>query len=308
MNIIFMGTPEFAVPSLNELIKSRHKVICLVCQPDRPKGRGRKLASPPVKVLAEKSSIPVLQPERIRTKEFFENISSFKTDLICVTAYGKIIPPNILELPKYGCINVHASLLPKYRGAAPINWALIKGEKTTGITTMLMDEGMDTGDMLLKKEIDIKWDETSFELSEKLSHIGAELLINTIDKWEMNEITPFKQNDDEASYAPIIKKEIGKIDWNNTAEEIRNLIRGTQPWPGTFTSYGGKNLKIFNALVNNTEGGSGKVLFSENGKLRIGTGQNSLDILELQIEGGKRLATDVFLRGNPMEVGQFLGS
>jgi len=162
--------------------------------------------------------------------------------------------------------------------------------------------------MLLKKEIDIKWNETSFELSEKLSHIGAELLINTIDKWEMNEITPFKQNDDEASYAPIIKKEIGKIDWNNTAEEIRNLIRGTQPWPGTFTSYGGKNLKIFNALVNNTEGGSGKVLFSENGKLRIGTGQNSLDILELQIEGGKRLATDVFLRGNPMEVGQFLGS
>jgi len=303
-----MGTPEFAVPSLNELIKSRHNVICVVCQPDRPKGRGRILTSPPVKVVAESSSIPVLQPEKIRTEGFFENISSFKPDLICVIAYGKIIPPNILKLPKYGCINVHASLLPKYRGAAPINWALIKGEETTGITTILMDEGMDTGDILLKKEIDIIRDETSFDLSVKLSHIGAELLINTIDKWEMNEITPFKQNDDEASYAPIIKKKIGKIDWNNTAEEIRNLIRGTQPWPGAFSSYNGKNLKIFKADVISIDGTPGKTLSTENGKLLIGTGKDSLHIFELQIEGGKRLHTDIFLRGNPIEVGKFLGN
>ena len=301
-----MGTPDFAVPSLKALIDSKYNVVGVVCQPDRPSGRGRKLTSPPVKILAEAESIPVMQPEKIRTDEFFEEIKSFKPDLICVTAYGKIIPPNILELPKYGCVNVHASLLPNYRGAAPINWAIINGEKNTGITTMLMDEGMDTGDILLKIEIEIGEDDTSIELSEKLSAIGAELLIETIEKGQNDEIEPIKQNDSEATSAPIIKKDVGRIDWSKSAEEIRNLIRGTQPWPGAFTSYNGKNLKIFKTSVNSLRGNPGKVLVSDGGKLVIGTGQNSLDISELQIEGGKRLKVADFLRGNNLETGTTL--
>ena len=306
MNIIFMGTPDFAVPSLKALIDSKYNVVAVVCQPDRPSGRGRKLTSPPVKILAEAESIPVLQPEKIRTDEFFDEIKFHNPDLICVTAYGKIIPPNILELPKYGCINVHASLLPKYRGAAPINWAIINGEKTTGITTMFMDEGMDTGDILLKEEIEIGEDDTSIELSEKLSAIGALLLIETIEKGQNDEIRPLKQNDSEATYAPIIKKEVGKIDWNKSAEAIRDLVRGTQPWPGAFTSYNGKNFKIFRASINSISGNPGKVLVSDGGKLVIGTGQNSLDISELQIEGGKRLKVTDFLRGNNLETGTTL--
>ena len=234
-------------------------------------------------------------------------MKDFNPDMICVTAYGKILPPNILRLPEYGCINVHASLLPKYRGAAPINWAIINGESKTGITTMFMDEGMDTGDMLLKKEIEISNDETSIDLSEKLSTIGADLLIETIDKLETDELVPIKQNDDEATYAPIIKKEVGKIDWSKSAEEIRNLIRGTQPWPGAFTTYTDKNLKIFNAQVNNTAGEPGKIIFTDNKTLRIGTGNNSLDILELQLEGGKRLLVEEFLRGNKIVEGTNLG-
>jgi len=307
MNIIFMGTPDFAVPSLKALIDSKYNVVGVVCQPDRPSGRGRKLTSPPVKILAEAESIPVLQPEKIRTDEFLDEIKFYNPDLICVTAYGKIIPPNILELPKYGCVNVHASLLPNYRGAAPINWAIINGEKTSGITTMLMDEGMDTGDILLKKEIEIGEDDTSVELSEKLSAIGALLLIETIEKGQNDEIEPIKQNDSEATYAPIIKKDVGRVDWNKSAEEIRNLIRGTQPWPGAFTSYNGKNLKIFRTSINSISGDPGKVLVSDGGKLVIGTGQNSLDISELQIEGGRRLSTELFLRGNHMDVGTILG-
>lgn len=302
-----MGTPEFAVPSLQALIDSEYNVVAVVCQPDRPSGRGRKLTSPPVKILAEANSIPVLQPEKVRTDEFYETLKEFKPDLICVTAYGRIIPKNILELPKYGCLNVHASLLPKYRGAAPINWAIINGEKTTGITTMLMDEGMDTGDILLKKEIEIGENNTSIELGEKLSNIGAALLIETIKKGQNDEIKPIKQNDDEATSAPIIKKDVGKIDWSRSAKEIRNLIRGTQPWPGAFTSYQDKNLKIFKAVVDDMEGNPGEILNSNNGRLVIGTGNKSLSIEELQIEGGKRLNVSDFLRGNNLEAGSTLG-
>ena len=308
MNIVFMGTPEFAVPSLRELINSTHKVLCAVCQPDKPKGRGRKLTSPPIKLLAEEKSVPVLQPVKIKTDEFHDQLSRLNPDLICVTAYGKILPPNILSLPKYGCINVHASLLPKYRGAAPINWAIINGEKMTGITTMFMDEGMDTGDMILKKEIEIDSDDTSIDLSEKLSVIGADLLIETLDRLEADELVPIKQNDDEATYAPIIKKEVGNIDWDKSAEEIRNLIRGTQPWPGAFSTYRGKNLKIFKARINNTAGEPGIIIFADNKTIRIGTGDNSLDILELQLEGGKRLSVEEFLRGNKIEEGTKLGN
>lgn len=302
-----MGTPEFAVPSLRELVNSKHEVVCVVCQPDKPKGRGRKLSPPPTKLLAIENSIPVLQPDKIKTDEFYEQMKGLSPDLICVTAYGKILPTSILSLPKHGCINVHASLLPKYRGAAPINWAIINGEKKTGITTMFMDEGMDTGDILLTEETKIADQDTSIDLSHKLSEIGAELLIKTIGKLEADELVPVKQNDDEATYAPMIKRDIGKIDWNKSADEIRNLIRGTQPWPGAFTTYNGKNLKIYKADINITEGEAGDVLLSDEGILTIGAGKNSLDILELQIEGGKRLNVNEFLRGNKIDEGVKLG-
>ena len=308
MKIIFFGTPEFAVPSLEALINSKHNIVGLVCQPDRPKGRGRKLSPPPTKILAEENSIAVLQPEKIKTNDFFEQLSKLTPDLICVTAYGKIIPKNILDLPRYGCINVHASILPKYRGAAPINWAIINGEKSTGVTTMLMDEGMDTGDMLLKEEIQIADKETSIEISEKLSQIGAELLLETIELLEDGRLEPIKQNDDEVTYAPILKKEIGKIDWNKSASDINNLIRGTQPWPGTFTSLSNKNLKIFKADVSDGNGKPGEVIKCDDKTLAIAAGNESLSILELQLEGSKRMNIEDFLRGNKIKENTFVGN
>ena len=307
MKIIFMGTPEFAVPSLREIFNSEHDVIGVVCQPDKPKGRGRVLTPPPVKLFAVENSIPVLQPDKIRTEEFDREIRSLSPELICVTAYGKIIPPNILEIPAHGCINVHASLLPHYRGAAPINWAIINGETKTGITTMLMDEGMDTGDMLLKEEVEIGEQETSAELGERLSEIGAKLLLETINRLTANDLTPVKQDDSIATYAPIIKKEIGLIDWNREASEIINLIRGTQPWPGAYTSYKAKNLKIFKATVSPESGHPGSVLDGGSKELVIAAGDKSLSISELQIEGGKRLPVEQFLRGNNLEPGTVLG-
>lgn len=306
MKIIFFGTPEFAVPSLKTLIDSKYDIVGVVCQPDRPKGRGRRLTLPPTKVVATQNQIQVLQPEKIKTGDFFSELEKLRADLICVTAYGKIIPKNILELPKHGCINIHASLLPKYRGAAPINWAIINGEKTTGVTTMQMDEGMDTGDMLLKEESQIDDNETSIEISEKLSQIGAELLIETIKLLENGKLEPITQNEDEATYAPMLKKEIGKIDWNQSAEDINNLIRGTQPWPGAFTKLSNKTLKIFKAHISNDQGKPGLVLQSEPGVLKIGTGNGSLDILELQLEGSRKIKVEDFLRGNKIEVGNML--
>ncbi len=298
MKIIFMGTPEFAVPCLKKLINSRNEIVGIVCQPDKPKGRGRKITSSPVKSLAKEIAIPLLQPEKIKTDEFYRQISDINPDLICVTAYGKILPLDILKLPRYGCINVHASLLPKYRGAAPINWAIINGEKKTGVTIMLMDEGMDTGDILAKTKVEIKEEETSIELSQKLAEYGATLLMETIDRLEQNELTPIRQNDADATYAPIIKKDVGKINWEKKAEEINNLIRGTQPWPGSFTNLNNKTLKIFKASVSNDSGKPGEILRSNPGTLRIGTGEKSLNLLEIQIEGGKKIKTEDFLRGH----------
>ncbi len=307
MNILFMGTPEFAVPSLKELIRSKHKVIGVVSQPDKPKGRGKKVLPPPVKVVALENSIPVLQPPKIKDENFYKIIRDISPDIICVVAYGKIIPKDILEIPPYGCVNVHASLLPKYRGAAPINWAIIKGEKVTGVTTMLMDEGMDTGDILLQEKTEIGEDETSEELSKRLSVMGAKLLLKTIDLLLEGKIEPKKQNDKEATYAPMLKKEHGLIDWRKSAEEIRNLIRGTQPWPGAYTWLWGKTLKIFSAKISNMKGKPGEVLRAEKEALTVATGKGSLDIMELQLEGGKRLKTDEFLRGRKIAPGTVLG-
>lgn len=307
MRILFMGTPEFSVPSLKKLIDSNHEVVALVCQPDKPKGRSRKLVPPPTKLLAEKHSIPVMQPSKIKTEEFFNELKSIHPDLIAVVAYGKILPKNILDLPQHGCVNLHSSLLPKYRGAAPINWAVVRGETVTGVTTMFMDEGMDTGDILLKQEVNIDDDETAIELSQKLSEIGGDLLFETINLVETSAIKPVKQADEEATYAPIMKKEDGLIDWNRSAEEIRNLVRGMQPWPVAHTTIEGKNLKIFNADVSEGEGKPGEIVQADKESLKIATGKYLLDIKELQIEGSKRMKIEDFLRGRSLEEGLKIG-
>jgi len=307
MKIIFMGTPEFAVPSLEALINSEHEISLVICQPDRPKGRGKKVSYPPVKELALRYSIPVEQPNNIKDDNFHDLISGLSPDMICVVAYGKIIPWNILDVPKYGCVNVHASLLPKYRGAAPINWAIIKGEKITGITTMLMDEGMDTGDILLKAETGISKNITSVELANVLSVQGADLLLRTISKIEEGSIKPQKQDNRKASYAPLLKKEHGIINWAENSEDIRNLVRGIQPWPGAYTKLNNKILKIYTVKISTGTGDPGEVLRSDSGILRIATGNGSVDITKLQLEGSKRMSVGDFLRGRDIEPGTFLG-
>jgi len=308
MKIVFMGTPDFAVPSLDALTHAGYEVAAVVTQPDRPSGRGKVLTPPPVKVAAEAAGIPVLQPAKIRTEEFFAELSSYSPDLICVTAYGRILPKSILDLPRYGCVNVHASLLPKLRGAAPINWAIVTGESVTGVTTMLMDEGMDTGGMLLRREVAIEENDTGESLSRKLSIIGGELLIETLPLYIEGKLSPEKQDESHATYAPIIKKEDGLIDWSKPARDIRNLLRGMQPWPGGYTFLDGKMLKIFRASESEGEGRPGAVVRSTGDVLRVAAGEGALDILELQIEGGKRLGAAAFLAGRKISEGTILGA
>ena len=301
-----MGTPEFAVPCLKALIESEDEVVALVAQPDRPKGRGHRITPPPTKVLAMEHNILVLQPDKIKNQEFYDQLQYLKPDLICVTAYGKILPKEILELPPHGCINVHASLLPKYRGAAPINWSIVRGEAITGITTMLMDEGMDTGDMLLKQELKIYEDDNAGTISEKLSQLGGDLLIQTIIGLKDGNLKPIKQDESQATYAPMLKKSDGEINWRKPAIEIKNLIRGMNPWPGTFTSFEGKTLKIFKAQVSDGKGEPGEVVKSGSDTLCVATGEGCINILELQIDGGKRLDTKSFLSGRKIPVGVVL--
>ncbi len=303
-----MGTPEFAVPSLKALIDSEHELVAVVAQPDRPKGRGHKLTPPPTKVLAQEHKITVLQPDKIKNQEFYDQLQYLNPDLICVTAYGKILPREILELPQHGCINVHASLLPKYRGAAPINWAIVRGETVTGVTTMLMDKGMDTGDMLLVQELHIAEDDDAGTISEKLSHMGGELLIKTINQLKEGTLNPIKQDETLATNAPMLKKSDGEIDWAKQATEIHNLIRGMNPWPGTFTKLGDKSLKIFRTQIVEGEGNPGEIINSQKYSLTVATGKGALEILELQLEGNKRLDVKSFITGHPIELGTVLGS
>lgn len=307
MKIVFMGTPEFAVPSLKALVDSGEEVAAVVAQPDKPQGRGLKLSPPPTKVFAEERGITVLQPPGIRTEAFLRDLAELNPDIIIVAAYGKILPKSVLELPGFGCINVHASILPEYRGAAPVNWAIARGEKVTGVTIMRMDEGMDTGDILLTREVPIDDDDTGETLSGKLSLAGAELLLLALENLKRGELHPLKQNDSLATYAPMLKKEDGRIDWSKPAGEIRNLIRGMLPWPGAFTLLGGKLLKIYKAAIAEGAGKEGEVITAPQGVLRVMTGKGALDILELQIEGGKRLPSKDFLSGRKIEPGTVLG-
>jgi len=304
MKIVFLGTPDFAVPSLKALVESVNEVVAVVCQPDKPIGRKKKLTRPPTKIFAESLNIPVLQPPKIKNnEEFLEELKSHSPELICVTAYGKILPKDVLDLPPNGCINVHASILPKYRGAAPINWSIINGEARTGVTTMLMDEGMDTGDVLLIEETAIEYNDTSESLSNRLSRIGAELLLKTINKLISGSLKPIKQNDSEASLAPMLKKEHGEIDWSKSSKEIRNLVRGLLPWPVAFTHLDKRMFKIFNVEESDGSGPPGTVIESNKNVLKISTGKGSIKLLEVQLEGNKRMDIKSFLMGKNIEEG-----
>lgn len=303
-----MGSPDFAIPSLRVLYELGEKIDAVITQPDRKKGRGLTLTPPPVKLEAEKIGLPVYQPEKIREKEFIELIGSFNMDAIIVVAYGQILPEEILRIPKYGCINLHGSLLPRYRGAAPIQWALIKGEKKTGVTTILMDKGMDTGDILFQEESDIDQQDTAGTLSGKLSTIGASLLLKTIRGLERGEIRPYQQDHSLATYAPILKKEDGRIDWTKGAEEIRNQVRGMNPWPGTYTFLEGRLLKIWDVdIVEGNGGKPGRINQAGKTGFIVSTGKHSLLIKELQLEGKSRTTSMDFLQGHRIKEGSILG-
>lgn len=308
--MIFMGTPEFAVPSLVRLIEDGHEVAAVFTQPDKPAGRGNKLAPPPVKLEAQRRGIQVYQPARIKTNEearaVFEQVAA---DGCIVAAYGKILPPWMLEMPRLGCINVHASLLPKYRGAAPINWAIARGERGTGITIMQMDAGLDTGPMLARRAIEIGEATTAPELTVRLAELGAELLSETLPLVERGQASAEAQDDQQASYAPILKREDGLIDWQMSAEQIANRTRGFQPWPGTYTYFRGARLMVWRASVGEAAGNPvaarpGSVTMIDKSGITVATGGFApLLIEELQIEGKKRLSARDFLNGVRIGVG-----
>lgn len=309
MKIVFMGTPDFAVPSLNALLSSKREIAAIVTQPDKPSGRGKKQALPPVKAAALNSGIRVLQPERIKDEAFVNTIKEINPDVIVVAAYGKILPKDIIQLPRYGCINVHASLLPKYRGAAPINWAIVNGEKETGITIMQMDEGLDTGSILLQKGVEITKEDTAGTLTNKLSKIGAGLLIEGLDAIEKGGIKPIPQDNSKASYAPILKKEDGQIDWTKGAEDIYNMVRGMDPWPGAFTYYKGELWKVWKVRHGDTgKGRPGEILTADKDRIDVVSKDSVTAILEIQPANKKRMPVSDFLRGNKIEKGFILGS
>ncbi len=301
MGILFFGTPVFAIPTLKALIESGEEVSAVITQPDKPGGRGRKPIEPPVKRFAMQNDLPVLQPERIKDPKFYETISDYSPEFIVVVAYGMIIPPEILKLPERGPINVHASLLPKYRGAAPIQWAIINGESKTGVTTMLMDEGLDTGDILLHAETEISMEDTTATLSERLASMGAELLLDTLKGLRKGSIKPLPQ-EGEPSYAPQIRKEDGLINWGLSAQEIQNRIRGLYPWPTAYTYYRGKLLKILRAGVLEGSAPPGTVASRQKKRLLIGTGSGLLEPLEVQLEGKRPTPIISFLQGQGREL------
>lgn len=307
MRIIFMGTPEFACPTLRTLIERGENVVAVVTQPDRPKGRGQQTLPPPVKVVAEGHGIPVLQPVKVRLPESIEQIRALEPDLIVVIAFGQILPKALLDIPKHGCINVHASLLPRYRGAAPLNWCIINGECETGVTTMMMDVGLDTGDMLLKSATPIDPDEDTQSLHDRMSLLGAELLARTLDRLKAGELVPEKQDDSLTCYAAMMKKEDGLIDWTRSAQQIKNQVRGMTPWPGAFSFLDDKLLKVYKVQTASGSGTPGTVVAAGRDGIEVACGEGSLLIRELQLEGKKRMAAGDFLAGYKVQPGVLLG-
>lgn len=300
MRILFMGTPDFAVPSLERLIENGFEVCGVFTQPDKPKGRGHKLQMPPVKEAALRAGIPVYQPVTLRDGEALSLLTELKPDLILVVAYGKILPKEILELPPFGCVNVHGSLLPLYRGAAPIQHAVLDGRKTTGITIMYMAEGMDTGDMLLKREVEIGENETTGELFDRLKWIGADLLLEAIPGILSGSLQPERQCEEEATYAPMITKEMAEIHWDQPASRIKNQIRGLNPWPCAYTRLEGKKIKVFSAELLEGSGEPGR-LFEQEGALCVYCGEKALSLGEIQPENGKRMDGASYLLGHPIQ-------
>ncbi len=302
-----MGSAAFAVPSLQSLINSDYHINLVITQPDKPAGRGQKLTACPVAQLASKCNLPLFQPKSIKKNESIKRISESKPDLIVVVAYGKILPKAILDIPKYGCINVHSSILPKYRGAAPIQWAVVNGEVESGVATMFINEGMDEGDILLVDKTPISPDESAIELHDRLAKMGAGLLMKTIQGIQTKSIKPSSQDNLSATYAPIIKKEDGLIDWSKPATEINNLIRGMQPWPIAFTHIEEKSLRIYKATILDKKSSEKPgTIIQVDKELYISTGSNILKVEDLQIEGKKRMPADVFLRGHPLQIGTVL--
>lgn len=299
MRVVFMGTPDFAVPTLERIIQDGHEVIAVVTQPDKTRDRGMKLQYSPVKECALKHNIQVMQPDRIKKDiEFIEKYKALKPDVTVVVAFGQILPKDILEAPKYGAINVHGSLLPNYRGAAPIQWAVINGDKVTGVTTMYMDEGLDTGDMILKKELEIGEEETAGELYDRMALLGAEALSETLKLVENGEAKREKQPE-EYTYAPMLTKETGRIDWNRRAEEISSLVRGVNPWPGAYTELNGKKFKISKVAKVEGYGTPGSIISASSKEgLIIATTDGAIELIEIQPENKKKMLAKDYLRGN----------
>lgn len=309
MKVIFMGTPDFAVGTLEEIIAAGHEVALVVTQPDKPKGRGHEMQYTPVKETAIAHGIEVYQPRRVREPECISYLESFGPDIIVVAAFGQILPKELLDLPRFGCINVHASLLPKYRGAAPIQWAIINGEKVSGVTIMRMDVGLDTGDMIDKVEVELAADETGGSLFDRLAAEGAKLCVQTMEKIEKNTATYTKQREEDATHTHMISKKMGKINWNHSAVELERLIRGLNPWPSAYTFWNGKSLKIWKASV--ISGGDAKragyVVGSDEKSLLVQTKEGILSLEEVQLEGKKRMSIADFLRGYHLLEGTRLG-
>ena len=313
MNVVFMGTPDFSVGTLEEIIKAGHTVSAVVTQPDKPKGRGGAVAMSPVKEVALKNGLTVLQPVKASNPEFVEELRGYNPDVIVVVAFGQLLPKAIIDMPKYGCINVHASLLPKYRGASPIQWAVIDDCEYSGVTTMQMNEGLDTGDILLVEKVKLDKKETAGSLFDKLSEVGAKLLVDTLKQKEAGTIKPVVQNDSEATYVKMINKSFGEIDFNLSAKRIECLIRGLNPWPSAYTHLNGKMLKIWDADVcedeeNSTDNAVGTVTKVNKNSFVVKCGDGSLIINEVQLEGKKRMDAGSFLRGNGLEVETVLSS
>ncbi len=308
MNIVFMGTPDLAATVLDKLIQSEHQILAAVTQPDRPKGRGKSVQYTPVKELALRHNIPVFQPHKVREEEFLAILKELNPDVIVVAAFGQIVPKTILDLPKYGCINVHASLLPKYRGSAPIQWCILNGEEKTGITIMHMDAGIDTGDMIMKEELVIDPKETAGSLHDKLAVCGGELIVKALSAIEKGTAKREKQIEADMTYVKMLDKALGRIDFNKSAVEIERMVRGLNPWPSAYTMLDNRTLKIWDAdvLEEETEGKAGEIVSIQKDSIIIKTGKGNLALREIQLEGKKRMTVEDFLRGYTISVGTLL--
>ena len=307
MRVLYMGTPDFAAAALEAIVEAGHEVVAVVTQPDKEKGRGKAVSMSPVKECALKHNIPVLQPVRIRRPESVEELKQYEADVYVVAAFGQILTQEILDIPKYGCINIHASLLPGYRGAAPIQWAILDGLEETGVTIMQMDAGIDTGDILMQEKIAIEATDTGESLFDKLSELGAKAIVKALPLIEQGALTPVKQDDSKSNYAKMLSKEMGLIDWNSDAVVIERYVRGLNSWPSAYSYINGKQLKIWRAEVVDATGTPGEVVAVDKKSITVACGEKAVKLLEIQLEGKKRMEVSAFLLGYKVNTGDHLG-